>query len=215
MIKVLACIFMLIDHLGLIFFSDTIVLRLIGRLAMPFFSFCLARGFKVSYEKGTLDQYKKRMTIFSIVSQIPYMIMVEKLSLNIGFLWIICLVVLEKLEKDNKIISDYLIIFVLLIITIVIPIDYGIYGVGFTLMLYYFQIKQNSQIKLFISFSILHILSLSNFSYGIIQIFTLPSLPMLDILEKYDNNIKLNRVFFYCFYPVHISILLMIKYLFF
>lgn len=43
---------MVIDHVGVIFFPDTIELRIIGRLAMPFFAFSIARGFLLFDEKG-------------------------------------------------------------------------------------------------------------------------------------------------------------------
>lgn len=43
-LKVIACISMLIDHVGMIFFPDVVVLRVIGRLAMPLFAFTFAEG---------------------------------------------------------------------------------------------------------------------------------------------------------------------------
>lgn len=34
-LKLIACVSMLIDHIGMIFFPDMVVLRAVGRLAMP------------------------------------------------------------------------------------------------------------------------------------------------------------------------------------
>lgn len=34
-LKLIACVSMLIDHIGMIFFPDMVVLRTVGRLAMP------------------------------------------------------------------------------------------------------------------------------------------------------------------------------------
>lgn len=39
-IKILAALFMLIDHAGLILFPEIIILRYIGRLSFPLFAFC-------------------------------------------------------------------------------------------------------------------------------------------------------------------------------
>ena len=43
-LKVLACIFMFIDHIGMILLPDVVVLRVVGRLAMPLFAFMFAEG---------------------------------------------------------------------------------------------------------------------------------------------------------------------------
>lgn len=43
-LKVLACIFMFIDHIGMILLPDVVVLRVVGRLAMPLFAFTFAEG---------------------------------------------------------------------------------------------------------------------------------------------------------------------------
>ncbi|EQB85895.1 hypothetical protein M918_16975 [Clostridium sp. BL8] len=43
-LKVLACVIMLIDHVGAIFFPKLWGLRVIGRLAFPIFSFFISRG---------------------------------------------------------------------------------------------------------------------------------------------------------------------------
>ena len=42
--KILACIFMLIDHAGLLLFPRLLVLRAIGRLAFPIFAYFIAEG---------------------------------------------------------------------------------------------------------------------------------------------------------------------------
>lgn len=43
-LKVIACVSMFIDHLGMIFFPGVAALRIIGRLAMPLFAFTFAEG---------------------------------------------------------------------------------------------------------------------------------------------------------------------------
>ena len=48
MIKLLALLTMLIDHIGVILLKDIIIFRLIGRLAMPLYAYCIARGFYFS-----------------------------------------------------------------------------------------------------------------------------------------------------------------------
>ena len=43
-LKLLAAVFMFIDHLGLIFYPDLLWLRMLGRLSMPLFAFAIAEG---------------------------------------------------------------------------------------------------------------------------------------------------------------------------
>lgn len=43
-LKIVACIAMLIDHIGMILLPDMVFLRIIGRIAMPLFAFTFAEG---------------------------------------------------------------------------------------------------------------------------------------------------------------------------
>lgn len=50
-LKILACILMVIDHVGLTFFPDIIIFRILGRLAFPLFAFFVAEGTRFSKHK--------------------------------------------------------------------------------------------------------------------------------------------------------------------
>ena len=43
-LKIIACVSMLIDHIGYIFFPEYIVFRYLGRIAMPIFAFFIGQG---------------------------------------------------------------------------------------------------------------------------------------------------------------------------
>lgn len=43
-LKILACLLMLTDHIGMILFSEVSALRAVGRLSMPIFAFMFAEG---------------------------------------------------------------------------------------------------------------------------------------------------------------------------
>ena len=51
-LKLLACLFMLIDHIGSKLFPQYRILRIIGRLAFPIFAFCIAQGCRYTRHKG-------------------------------------------------------------------------------------------------------------------------------------------------------------------
>ncbi|MBC8061690.1 MAG: hypothetical protein H7Y18_13625 [Clostridiaceae bacterium] len=212
MIKLLACIFMTIDHIGIIFFPELIGFRIVGRLAMPLFSFAIARGFYYAHKHGTLATYKKRMLIFAVISQIPYVLMVKDLSGNICFLWLVCLIFLEHAENKLKTSRHYISMCLLVLCVAIVPMAYGLYGFGFTLVLYYFQIKKENNTMLYLGYVSIHALLMTkSVQYSLMQVFTLPCLPIIDILKKYDYKIKISRNFFYLFYPLHITVLLIIK----
>lgn len=59
-LKILALVFMTIDHIGAIFFQDIIWLRYIGRLSAPIFIFCIAEALK-----HTSDRKKYVIKLFT------------------------------------------------------------------------------------------------------------------------------------------------------
>lgn len=50
-LKIIACLFMLADHIGFVFFPSGLLLRKIGRLALPIFAFLVAEGCKYTKNK--------------------------------------------------------------------------------------------------------------------------------------------------------------------
>ena len=57
MIKLIAAVCMLVDHIGYIFFPEQLIWRLIGRISMPLFAYSIARGYEYSRQKNTCLLY--------------------------------------------------------------------------------------------------------------------------------------------------------------
>ncbi len=68
-LKIIAMISMVFDHVGDMFFPELMWPRMIGRLAMPIFSFCIAEGFAHTRDK---TKYLCRLGIFALISEIPF-----------------------------------------------------------------------------------------------------------------------------------------------
>ena len=60
---------MVFDHVGDMFFPGVMWLRMIGRLAMPLFSFCIAEGYIHTKDR---KKYILRLGIFALISEVPF-----------------------------------------------------------------------------------------------------------------------------------------------
>ena len=69
MLKVIACLTMLIDHVGYTFFPQHLWLRAIGRIAFPLFAWYVARGFARTRNRG---RYLSRLVVWGLLSQLPF-----------------------------------------------------------------------------------------------------------------------------------------------
>ena len=68
-LKLIAMISMVFDHVGDMFYPGLLWPRMVGRIAMPVFSFCIAEGYLHTKDK---NRYLSRMGIFAIISEIPF-----------------------------------------------------------------------------------------------------------------------------------------------
>ena len=71
-LKIIASVCMLIDHIGAVFPSPWVfrqVLRLIGRIAFPIYAYLIAQGCKHTKD---IYKYLLRLGIFALISEIPF-----------------------------------------------------------------------------------------------------------------------------------------------
>lgn len=68
-LKLIAIITMLIDHIGYIFFPQMRLFRTIGRIAFPIFAYQIAMGYK---HTSSRPRYALRLFVFSLVAYLPY-----------------------------------------------------------------------------------------------------------------------------------------------
>lgn len=69
LIKLLACVFMFIDHAGKMLFPLVPEMRMIGRLAFPMFAYCIAVG--AVYTRDPM-KYLSRLVLLALISQPLY-----------------------------------------------------------------------------------------------------------------------------------------------
>ena len=72
LIKLLAMITMVIDHLGIRWFSNGRIFRLIGRISFPIYAWYTARSVYYTAQKHTEVKHALRMFVLAVISEIPY-----------------------------------------------------------------------------------------------------------------------------------------------
>lgn len=223
--KTIALLCMLVDHIGLMFFPQHILWRMIGRLAMPIFAFGIARG---AYYTSSMSQYIKKMLIFALISQIPYW-WVETLALgepfpslnfNVGFTFLGALLILAQIQKSqnevrNLHMVEILMITLILLLSDLLGFDYGSYGILLVLMCYIIRVKARGRdtiLLLMLGYTILTYL----LYLGHIEGFMLQEIGVLGfIIVKQFESISEKKIggLFYIFYPIHLLVLCLIKWL--
>jgi hypothetical protein len=72
LLKIMALVTMIIDHIGYVFFPDGwfFALRLIGRVSMPLFLLVIA--LRLAEKPARVDGYLQRLLLWGVISQYPY-----------------------------------------------------------------------------------------------------------------------------------------------
>lgn len=201
MFKIIAIVTMLIDHVGLVFFPDQIVFRLIGRLAFPFFAWGIASGY---VKTRNVYKYGWRLLLLALISQLFFYLVIDKEILNICFTLLLGLAAIFFYENklNNKFLS-YFLLFIVLILPFIVPLDYGLYGI---VMIMFFHIFKNKfVIPLQSGLTIIRVFLLPQSFW---QIFAIPSFFIIHYFEKYD--FKINKYLQYSFYPLHLLLIYLI-----
>ena len=213
-LKIIAVISMLIDHIGAFIFQNLNWLRLIGRLAFPIFAFFIAEGLKHTSNKR---KYIVTLLIFAIISQIPYFLLKEWFKLNILFTFLTAILIIYLIETINrnfllKTTSLTSIFVVLLLLELFSVIDYGIIGIILIMVFYFSKDKKTSLLYGAITLLVLSLYNayLGNFTlYSFNQFIGLLSIPILSLYNNEKGKVNL-KYLFYIFYPLHLLIIYII-----
>ena len=179
-IKVIAIVTMLIDHVGVLFFPQLRIFRTIGRIAFPIFAYQIAKGYSKTSDR---KKYSLRLLIFAIIAQLPYMVLdydlaPEYFKFNVIFLFLYSFLVLYLYELLKNAKKSY--IQVLLVIpflfSIILPrlmemnyqsftLSYGTYGILIILIFYIFDEKWITITVLYVTMSLLYTYQTGAFIY--------------------------------------------------
>ena len=225
LLKIIACFTMLLCHIPFVYPQYSVPLMYIGKISFPLYAFLISEGY---VHTRNFSKYLTRLIVFGVISQIPAcLLFVGKsfngLYLNIFFTLALGLLGIRIYDKiKSKYISTPLII-LLAVIAELLKFDYGAFGV---LMIVCFYVFKRNKLNMVLSqMFLMFILYMKKMSYYTFSLFNLQyilfqllfSVISLAIILTYNGKKGKSsgkiKLMFYFFYPVHLIILDLLKFL--
>lgn len=221
-LKILGALAMLADHVGVMFFPQVELLRIVGRLAYPIFAFMIAQGCAHTRNRG---RYFLRVFALAAVCQIvyylaersTYMSILVTFSCGIGMICALQDFKRELFSGGGDVYwagAEFVLAVVLVwLLNWVLRIDYGFWGCMVPVFASLFQsrdtdpewLRKLDRKEVHVAMTGLG-LGLLSWSVGGIQVWCLLALPVLLLYSGKRGKWKL-KYFFYIFYPAHLAIL--------
>ncbi len=215
MLKIIAAISMLIDHIGYMFFPDVIIFRIIGRLAFPIFAFMIAEGCRYTKNKRW---YFLTIFILALICQYAYFYSEGEMYLGVLVTFSLSIALILSFQYCLKALGQGLYINALLfplsvmlvyIFTLYFEIDYGFWGIMLPLFASAIPPEDEYSRKINVALFTVGVFILS-LSLGGIQYYSLYASPLLLMYSGKRGKCKM-KYFFYVFYPLHLIVLEVIK----
>lgn len=229
-LKIIACLSMLIDHVGLVLFPDVTAFRLIGRLAMPVFAFFIGEGCRYTRNRKA---YFLRVFILGLICQAVYIteaainggngfylniLLTFSVSIPLCYLLSCAEKRLETAGKDENLmflvlLAVFAAVFLIekgicvlfdTILHINLTFDYGFSGI--CLPLFAWIGRSRSQKLLFFTLGLM-LFCCANYGGSILwSLFAMLSLCLLYLYNGKGGEKNL-KYFFYGFYPLHLVVI--------
>lgn len=221
LLKFIAVISMLIDHIGARFFHDVGAFRWIGRLAFPIFCYCMTVGLLYTRD---IKRYLGRLAVFAIISQPFYILATHPYDWNENLNWtnwnIFFTLFLSLLAMYGWKERKWWLFLAAFFIVSWWNFDYS--GTGIQLMLIFFLCRNHPKLG-----AVVYILSYLpalwtgypedplcftlnglTMDWTIFAIFAAPL-----IFIPTHSNFKIPKWFFYIFYPAHLAVIAVIQFM--
>ena len=218
-LKLLACLFMLIDHVGVRLFPGVLILRIIGRLAYPLFAFFIAEGCR--YTRNRLKHFLS-VFILGVICESVYIIYMGGwygnilLTFSASILLTYMLQWCRKKKSGMAYAAFAMLLGSLAVATRYVNFDYGFTGIIAPLFAAWPGDRWNEaevlkppspgKEKKLLYFAYGIMLTARESAIGWIQLFALLTIPLLCLYNGKAGSRKL-KYFFYIFYPVHLLLI--------
>jgi hypothetical protein len=218
LLKIIAIVTMVSDHIGRILYPDLLLLQIIGRLSFPLFAYLVVLGVESTKKPR---KYMATLLSFAVIAQFPYFLAfgIQPFDrLNILFSLLLCAVTIYFYNKRSPL------ALVSLLLSIILMTEGSYYvvltAVGMKLLMDKPKIGALALVALNLQF-----LFIPDFESQI-QILSLLAIPLIFLhikgwLKKEilipENSLAYStrKYFFYVFYPLHLALLFLINLFFF
>ena len=205
MLNYIAVVTMLVYHIGLVFYPDTLIFRIIGRLAMPIYIFLAVQAIN---HTSDFKKYCIRLLGIALIAQLPFMYVITPWKLNIVFNILLSVLVIKFIQKTKLHMKSIFMVGVALLISYYL-MEYSFYCL--MLMMGYYFIRNGYYLTTY--HFVLNLIVMIAFNW-VLQIFSLVA-TLFIFLEKKLPKIKINRNFYRAFYPGHLLFIGIIKWIFY
>ena len=208
-LKLLAALFMAIDHIGVVLFPRVLVLRIIGRLALPIFAYMIAEGCKYTRNK---KKYFGMIFLLATLCQTVYFFVDGTLYLSILYtfsLSILTVYAMQNMKSRGTTASCLLFLLTVSavwVLNLLFTIDYGFWGCMLPVFAAVFHGTKKDRLSVSIGMLGIGLVLLSLDLGDSIQLLSLAALPLLLCYNGKRGKWNL-KYFFYIFYPVHLAVL--------
>ena len=198
-LKIIAIISMLIDHVGYTFFPQLIIFRIIGRIAFPIFTYQIAEGYAHTTDK---KKYMIRIWVFAAISQAPFSLLFQTTTLNVIVTLGLALFAIDSYHQKR-----YWLMLPPMAASFLVPMDYGLFGVLLALAFYAF--RDNKWISILVQ--IFMICAFTALNGWPIEYYAVIGSLLVIFLPVQFFRVRIPKYFFYWFYPVHLIILYVLR----
>ena len=208
-LKLIAAASMLTDHVGLMFFPENLLLRIIGRLAFPIFAYMIAEGCRYTHDRR---RYFFNLFGLAVVCQIAYSLAGGELYLSVLFTFSLSVLMIFSLQYCKEKPSAFPVLLFasavagVYVLNRLVDIDYGFWGCMLPVFISLCQRKDQRAAMLVLGLLLLAL------EQGGIQFFSLAAIPLLLLYSGKRGKWKM-KSFFYLFYPAHLALLQLIAWL--
>ncbi|MDZ8105706.1 MAG: TraX family protein [Nostoc sp. DedQUE12a] len=204
-IKILAAVFMVMDHVCYLLMPELLILHIVGRLSFPLFAWLLAEG-----EKHTQNIYRygSRLLITAIISQPIYTVVFKSFTLNILFTLLLGLGMLRLVNRCSQLWQKLTIYVLFAVVAETLNFEYGGYGIG---IIIFMSLTGKLKPKVWLLYwCIFHLILVVISRISLVQTCAVFSgLLVFQFNGKQGSQAR----WFYLFYPAHLIILGIINYL--
>ena len=230
LLKIFAILFMIVDHVGAAFFPQVREMRIIGRIAMPLFVWCICVG--AEYTRN-IWKYALRLLLVGAVAQPCFMLGLNHQwwELNV-YATLLCGLLGIAALREKKFGSQYWGPVAVILIACLLKMDYGWQGVAFVMLLYGCRKQRSAIIALMFAFCLywgqgtyslpgafgltaVKDISFLPYAKGLladisrIEFWAILALPLMILPMK--RTLRLPKWVWYSAYPVHLLVIGVIR----